>query len=108
MLVLDNEGLKALRKGGVKYMNHFFQFTTNVEIFDRRFPDKSPRIVNRQYFIMHCHTKNYEINDMELMVQDEETFGSINIIDLESKYWSPVKMERTMVEPVPTSPYMTK
>jgi len=108
VLVLDNEDIKSLRKGGVKCMNHFFQYTTNIENFDRRFPNNSPTIVNVRYFIMHYHVNNYKTNDMELMVQDEEKFGLIDVIDLESTYWSLVKMERTKAEPVPKSPDMKK
>ena len=37
-------------------------------------------------------------------MQDEESFGGIDVIDLESKYWSLIKMERASAESVPLSP----
>ena len=104
ILALDSDDLKELKKGGIKRMNHFFQYATNIENFDRRFPDNSPTIVNVRYFIMHCHVNNYKTCDVELMMQDEETFGGIDVIDLESKYWSLIKLERASAESVPLPP----
>ena len=104
ILALDSDDLKELKKGGIKRMNHFFQYTTNIENFDRRFPDNSPTIVNVRYFIMHCHVNNYKTCDAELLTQDEESFGGIDVIDLESKYWSLIKMERASAESVPLAP----
>ena len=67
-LALYNEDVKTLRKGDIKCMSHFFQYTTNIENFDRCFLDNSRTIANVQYFIMHCHVNKYMINDTELMV----------------------------------------
>lgn len=53
---------------------------------------------------MHCHVNNYKTCDAELLMQDEESFGGIDVIDLESKYWSLIKMERASAESVPLSP----
>ena len=54
----------------------------NLENFDDRFPDNSPTIVNLRYFIMHCHINDYKNNDGKLMLQDEESFGAIGIMQL--------------------------
>ena len=67
ILALDGDNSKILKKGGIKQMNHIFQYTTNLENFDDRFPDNSPTIVNVRYFIIHFHVHDYKINNKELM-----------------------------------------
>ena len=37
ILALDSHGVKALKKGGIKRLNHIFQYCTNVENFDNRY-----------------------------------------------------------------------
>ena len=67
ILALDRDNSNILKKGGIKRMNHIFQYTTNLENFDDRFPDNSPTIVNVRYFIIHFHVHDYKINNKELM-----------------------------------------
>ena len=83
ILVLDADDEKILKKGGIKQMKCLFQYATNIENFDRCFPDNYPIIVNVRYFIIHVHVNNYKNNNADLMLQDKETFRSIDTIDLE-------------------------
>lgn len=41
---------------------------------------------------------------MKLMKQDEETFGSTDVIDFESEHWKLIKMKRSKGEPKPIDP----
>jgi len=82
-------------------MNHFFQYCTNTENFDTRFPDNSPTTVNVRYFIMHIHINNYKTNVKEFFLQDEETFGGLNAINLESKYWAFILLKKGSAIPRP-------
>ena len=100
VLYIDNVS-KVLKKGGLKRMNHFFQYTMNIEKFDNRFPENSPTIVNIRYFIMHYHVNDYKNNDTKLMLQDDETLNGINVIEHESKYWKSIKSQRLTAESVP-------
>ena len=87
ILVLDTDDLRVLKKGGITSINHLFQYCTNIEMFNTRFPDNSPTIMNVRYFIIHCHVNGYTTNASDLMYQSEETFGAIYYIRLESRYW---------------------
>ena len=102
-LASDIDSIKESQIGGLKRMNHFVQYSTNIEHFDNRFSQNSPTIVNIRYFIMHCHVNDYKNNDIKLMLQDEETFGGINVINLESKYWKSIKLQRATAESVPNN-----
>lgn len=66
ILVLDADDVKLLKKGGIKQMQHFYQYCTNIDNFNDRFPDNSPTIVNVHYFIMHCHLNDYTSHSEEL------------------------------------------
>ena len=85
-------------------MNRLFQYAKSIESYDRRFPDNSHTIVNVRYSLMHCHVNNNKIIDKDLMLQDEELFGSLDLIKLESKYLATIKLKRKTAVPKPSTP----
>ena len=84
---LDTDDLRVLKRGGITSMNHLFQYCTCIETFNIQFPDDSPTIMNVRYFIMHCHVHGYSTDGSDLMNQHVQTFGAIDYIRLESRYW---------------------
>ena len=52
---------------------------------------------------MHFYVNNYKNNDLNIMLQKEDTFGSLDVIGIESKYWATVNFERETVAPKPST-----
>ena len=67
-LALDVNDVNVLKKGGIKRMNHLYQYITNIETFDNYFPDNLLTMINVSYFIRHLYVHNYKKNDWELLV----------------------------------------
>ena len=48
-------------------MIHLSQYMTNIEDFNKRFPDNMPTISSIHYFIMHLYVNDYHMDPTDLM-----------------------------------------